>query len=74
MSLNDEEPKPIPNDQVNIADLVVKDMLERKVISAVKYGIPLQPFNGRDALVDLYQELLDATVYLRQLLYEQNKQ
>jgi hypothetical protein len=30
-----------------------------------KYGVPLQAFNGRPMLTDLYQELLDATVYVR---------
>lgn len=35
-----------------------------------KYGTPLQPFNGRDPLVDAYQEVLDLAVYLRQAIWE----
>lgn len=33
---------------------------------------PLQGFNGRDALWDLYEELFDAVQYLRQALYERD--
>jgi hypothetical protein len=36
----------------------------------MKYGTPLQPFNGRDALWDAYQVVLDLAVYLRQAIYE----
>lgn len=46
------------------------DMRERDATGRARYGTPLQPFNGRRALVDAYQELLDAAVYLRQHLYE----
>lgn len=39
------------------------DMHERDAIGVRKYGTRLQPNNGRDPLVDLYQELLDGAVY-----------
>lgn len=45
-------------------------MEERDQQGAAKYGVRLHPFNGRDALVDLYQELLDASVYAMQAIYE----
>ena len=32
----------------------------------------VQPFNGRDALVDAFQEALDLCVYLRQAIYERD--
>ena len=35
-----------------------------------KYGTPLQPFNGRNSLVDYSQELMDAIVYAKQEIYE----
>jgi hypothetical protein len=35
-----------------------------------KYGTPLQPRNGRDSLVDAYQEALDLVVYLRNAIEE----
>jgi len=46
--------------------MVIEDMRQRDNEGRKKYGTPLQTSNGRDALVDLYQELLDATVYIRQ--------
>jgi hypothetical protein len=48
------------------------DMRERDATGRARYGTPLQPFNGRQALVDAYQELLDAAVYLRQHIYERD--
>lgn len=37
-----------------------------------KYGTPLQAHNGRDPLVDAYQEALDLCVYLRQAIAERD--
>jgi len=45
-------------------------MVERDQIGREKYGVPLQAGNGRDPLVDLYQEILDAAVYIRQAIEE----
>lgn len=67
------EPKPKPNGLPEVVNLVVKDMLERGEEGARRYGTPLQPFNGRDALVDAYQEALDLAVYLRQALFERDQ-
>jgi hypothetical protein len=68
--LSRAEPPPIPNDSPAIADLVIADMLDRKAAGIAKYGVALQANNGRNALVDLYQELLDAVVYTRQEIEE----
>lgn len=54
----------------DIADLVIEDIKKRKVMGEEKYGVPLRPFNGRDAIQDLYEELLDATQYIRQYIEE----
>jgi len=70
MSINTHEPPPIPNDKPAVWDLVVADMKDRDVTGAAKYGTRLQPFNGRDSLVDAYQEALDLVVYLRQRIEE----
>ena len=35
-----------------------------------EHGTPLQAHNGRDPLVDAYQEALDLAVYLRQAIEE----
>lgn len=69
-SLNIEQPPPIPNNSPAIWDLVVADMVERNKEGIKKYGTPLQAGNGRDALVDAYQESLDQTVYLRKEIEE----
>ena len=37
-----------------------------------RYGTGLQPFNGRDALRDLYEELLDAACDIRQAIAERD--
>ncbi len=67
-----EQPDPIQNDKPACWDLVMRDMKDRDSWGRTKYGTPLQPFNGRDALTDTYQELLDACVYMRQLLFERD--
>lgn len=53
-------------------DLVRKDMEERDKTGEAKYKVRLRPHNGRDALVDAYQEALDLVVYIRQAIYERD--
>ena len=67
------QPKPIPNNYPAIWDLVMEDIKKRDKFGLKKYGTRLQPFNGRDTLQDLYEELLDATCYCRSLIYERNR-
>jgi NTP pyrophosphatase (non-canonical NTP hydrolase) len=64
------EPAPQPNTSRPIWELVQEDMRSRDAAGRAKYKTPLQAFNGRDADVDLYQELLDAVVYQRQKIEE----
>lgn len=80
------EPAPLPNDKPALWDLVIEDVKEmsahltlipiiadmraRDVFGRAKYGTPLQAGNGRDAIVDAYQEALDLCVYLKQVLVE----
>jgi len=54
-------------DMLTLVDL---DMLARDQFGLDKYGMRLQPSNGRDNLVDAYQEILDFLVYLRSELFE----
>lgn len=63
---------PSENHHPAIWDLVIEDMKARDKFGRGKYKTPLQPFNGRDADADLYQELLDACAYSRQKLYERD--
>jgi len=67
-----DQPLPTVNTHPAIQDLVIRDMEERKAVGLERYGTLLQPHNGRDVLVDLYQELLDACMYIRQTLYERD--
>lgn len=61
---------PVPNDTEAIHDLVAADLAERKSFGTRKYGTPLQAHNGRDALLDAYEEALDLCVYLKQAMVE----
>jgi hypothetical protein len=70
VTLPDEQPTPIPNDSRPVAELVIDDMRDRMAHGIETYGVALQAFNGRDQLRDLYEELLDACVYLRALMIE----
>jgi hypothetical protein len=48
------------------------DIRERDAFGVKKYGQRLTPGDGRDGLVDIYQELLDAVVYIRKAIYERD--
>lgn len=63
---------PTKNDGPCIQDLVAADIEARKKIGIERYGTVLQPFNGRDALRDAYEESLDQTIYLKQVLVERD--
>lgn len=67
-----DQPPPVSNELPPVWDLVMIDMKERDTVGRERYGTPLQPFNGRDALVDAYQEALDLVVYLRQAIWERD--
>lgn len=68
--MNLDQPSPAPNSNPVLWELVIADMRERDRIGRNRYGTPLQPHNGRDALKDLMDELLDAVVYIRQFQEE----
>ena len=68
-----DQPPPERNNRVQITDLVIADLEERRRVGIERYGTPLQPHNGRDALVDLYQELQDGLLYIRQEIEERSR-
>lgn len=70
--LLEPEPAPVANQSPAIWDLVIADMRQRDADGNQKYGTRLQANNGRDALVDAYQEALDLVVYLRQAIEERD--
>lgn len=67
------QPQPIPSNTVPIWELVIEDMNARDRLGRERCSTPLQANNGRDALVDAYQEALDLCVYLRQAIEERNQ-
>lgn len=67
-----DQPPPVPSDGAAVWPLVIGDMRERDRVGRARYGTPLRAFNGRDALVDAYQEALDLAVYLRQAIAERD--
>ena len=50
----------------NTCPSLMADLTARAEEGRLKYGTYLQPFNGRDAKIDAYQESLDAIMYLEQ--------
>lgn len=67
-----DQPPPVANDKPAVWPMVIADMQERDQVGRQRYGTPLQPHNGRDALADAYAEALDLAVYLRQALFERD--
>lgn len=70
--LLEQQPPPAANTSRPIWELVVEDMHARDQFGREHYGTPLQAHNGRDPLVDAYQEALDHAVYLRQAIEERS--
>lgn len=65
-----KEPPPHFTLGPSMQDLVIADIEARKRVGLRKYGTLLQAGNGRDALMDAYQEALDLVMYLRQAIEE----
>ena len=72
IQMDPNKPEPAPKGTGReVTPLVIKDLELRSKMGKEKYGETLRAFNGRNALVDAYQEALDLVQYLRQLLEEQ---
>lgn len=69
MTINTHQPPPKKGD-VEVWPLVIDDMTERNRNGKMKYDTALMTNNGRDPLIDAYQEALDLCVYLRQAIEE----
>jgi len=59
----------VPLDRPTARD-ITHDLAARAIEGRRKYGTLLRCHNGRDALVDSYQEALDLVMYLRQTVLE----
>jgi hypothetical protein len=62
----------VVNDRPCVQDVVIADIEARKQLGIQRYGTVLQPGNGRDALLDAYQESPDLCCYLKQALMERD--
>jgi hypothetical protein len=58
------------NDRPDIQTQVIADIELRRQVGIQRYGTALQPFNGRDAAQDAYEEVLDLVMYWKQWLIE----
>ena len=67
-----DQPLPIATNSPFMQDLVQKDIEARKQVGLQRYGTLLQANNGRDFLLDAYEEALDLCMYLRGCLYERD--
>jgi hypothetical protein len=66
-------PQPEPSKgKTDIWHLVMQDIKDKVDSGIIKYGTVLQSRNGRDALLDAYQEAIDLVFYLRQLIVERD--
>jgi hypothetical protein len=66
------QPMPTSNTSRPVVEYVIDDLRDRAEAGQRKYGTYLQAHNGRDALIDAYQEALDEAQYLRQLILERD--
>jgi len=66
------QPKPIPGKQ-DVTPLVIADLQKRSDVGLETYGTRLQTHNGRDALLDAYEEALDLCCYLKQAITEREE-
>lgn len=58
-----EQPLPARG-QVDVTEALIAHLRERQAKGIEKYGRPLETFNGRDMLLDAFQESLDQSQYL----------
>ena len=65
----DAQPQPTKGQKEVLPELI-KDLRKRQKTGKVKYGTNLKTNNGRDALIDAYQEACDLAMYLKQKLME----
>lgn len=67
----DSQPMPVVNDAPDVQSAVIADIEKRRELGIRRYGTALQPHNGRNALLDAYEEAIDLAMYLKQRLIEE---
>lgn len=71
MARIEDQPPPKQGEKI-VWRYVMRDLEERVAIGRNGYGMELMTNNGRDPLVDAYQEILDAALYIRQAILERD--
>lgn len=67
-----DQPLSTVNDRQDVQSMVIADIKKRRQVGIERYGTALQPFNGRDALRDAYEEAIDLAMYLKQAIVERD--
>lgn len=67
-----DQPLPTPNDEPDVQSQLIGEIEGRRALGIQRYGTALQPFNGRDSLRDLLDELLDGATYALQVRIERD--
>lgn len=67
-----QQAPPVASDGPDVWLLVIEDMKQRRLDGIAKYGVPVRPNNGRDQLIDAFQEAIDLLVYLRAAIEERS--
>lgn len=67
-----DQPLPKKNDHIDIQSLVLEDVRARRELGIERYGTALQPHNGRDMLLDAYEEALDLAICLKGVIVERD--
>lgn len=67
-----DQPLPVPNEHPDIQSAVIADIEKRRELGIQRYGTALQPLNGRDMLVDAYDEAIDLAIYLKGAIVERD--
>ena len=69
-----DQPEPLPTGTGAIVlARVITDIESRADMGREKYGTYLRTDNGRDALMDAYQEAIDLVMYLGQVIMEREQ-
>lgn len=69
------QPKPITTSLSEpVTHLVMDDLAARSAHGKAEYGTELMTNNGRDPLVDAYEESLDQSVYLKQAIMQRGEE
>jgi hypothetical protein len=55
---------------VSVPELVRRDLLHREQEQTKRFGTPVEPYTGAEAILDAYEEAISLTIYLRQLIQE----